>query len=170
MQNEKGMQNEESSYKDQSFGSEDLDLAQFDDDFAQAEVDDREFEPIPDGKYQVNVERVELTRAKTSGNPMLKWTLRVLGPQFRERVLWRNNVMATPENIKWLKTDLHTCGLDLKKLSELPNNLDSLLDVKLEVTKRTRNENGNVYFNRRIVLEEGGNEYDKAAKNALAAF
>jgi len=30
----------------------------------------------PDGKYQVNVEKAELTEAHTSGNPMLKWTLR----------------------------------------------------------------------------------------------
>jgi len=164
------MQNEDYGHNDQTLGSEDLDLAQFDDDFAQAEVEDREFEPIPDGKYQVNVERVELTRAQTSGNPMLKWTLRVIAPQFRGRLLWRNNVIATRENIKWLKTDLHTCGLDLEKLSELPNNLDKLLNVKVEVTKRTRGENENVYFNRRIVLEDGGGEYDTAAKDALQPF
>jgi len=101
-------------------------------------VEERDFEPIPDGKYQVNLERVELTRAQTSGNPMLKWTLRVIAPRFRGRLLWRNNVMATRENIKRLKTDLHTCGLDLEKL----------IGVKLEVTKRTRGENENVYFNR----------------------
>jgi hypothetical protein len=164
------MQNEDYGHNDQPFGSEYLDLAKFDDDFAQAEVEDREFEPIPDGKYQVNVERVELTRAQTSGNPMLKWTLRVIAPRFQGRLLWRNNVMATRENIKWLKTDLHTCGLDLDKLSELPNNLDKLLNVKIEVTKRTRGENENVYFNRRIVLEDGGDEYDTAAKDALAPF
>jgi hypothetical protein len=164
------MQNEDYGHNDQPFGSEDLDLAQFDEDFAQAEVEDREFEPIPDGKYQVNVERVELTRAQTSGNPMLKWTLRVIAPRFQGRLLWRNNVMATRENIKWLKTDLHTCGLDLDKLSELPNNLDKLLNVKIEVTKRTRGENENVYFNRHIVLEDGGDEYDTAAKDALAPF
>jgi len=164
------MQNEDYGHNDQTLGSEDLDLAQFDDDFAQAEVEDREFEPIPDGKYQVNIERVELTRAQTSGNPMLKWTLRVIAPQFRGRLLWRNNVIATRENIKWLKTDLHTCGLDLEKLSELPNNLDKLLNVKIEVTKRTRGENENVYFNRRIVLEDSGDNYDTAAKDALQPF
>jgi len=164
------MQNEDYGHNDQALGSEDLDLAQFDDDFAQAEVEDREFEPIPDGKYQVNVERVELTRAQTSGNPMLKWTLRVIAPQFRGRLLWRNNVIATRENIKWLKTDLHTCGLDLEKLSALPNNLDKLLNVKIEVTKRTRGENENVDFTRRIVLEDGGDDYDTAAKDALQPF
>ena len=151
-------------------GGEDIDLTQFDEDFAEAEVEERDFEPIPDGKYQVNVERVELTRAQTSGNPMLKWTLRIIAPRFRGRLLWRNNVMATRENIKWLKTDLHTCGLSLEKISDLPANLEKLINIKLEVTKRTRGENENVYLNKRIVLEDGGDEYDTAAKDALAPF
>jgi len=133
----------------------DVDLTQFDAAFADAPVEEKEFEPVPDGKYQVNVEKVEITTAKTSGNPMLKWTLRILAPRFRGRLLWRNNVMATRENIKWLKNDLHVCGLDLQKLSDLPANLERLLDVKLEVTKRTKGESENVYFNHRIVLDEG---------------
>ena len=162
------MENE--NYGNYDYGQDDIDLTQFDDDFAEAEVEERDFEPIPDGKYQVNVERVELTRAQTSGNPMLKWTLRIIAPRFRGRLLWRNNVMATRENIKWLKTDLHTCGLDLEKLSDLPANLEKLIGVKLEVTKRTRGENENVYFNRRIVLEDGGDDYDAAAKDALVPF
>ena len=111
---------------------------------------------IPDGKYQVNVERVELTRAQTSGIPMLKWTLRILAPTHKGRLLWRNNVIATRENIRWLKADLYTCGLDLENISDLPGHLEKLIGVKLEVTKRTRGENENIYFNRRIVLEDGG--------------
>jgi len=84
-------------YENQS--SSNLDLAQFDDAFETAEVEEREFEAVPDGKYQVNVDRVELTRAQTSGNPMLKWTLRILAPTHKGRLLWRNNVMASNENI-----------------------------------------------------------------------
>ena len=105
-------------------------------------------------KYQVNVDRVELTRAQTSGNPMLKWTLRILAPTHKGRLLWRNNVMASNENIKWLKQDLYTCGLQLQKLSDLPGHLEQLLNIKLEVTKRTRGENENIYFNRRIVMAD----------------
>ena len=138
------MENE--NYGNYDYGQDDIDLTQFDEDFAEAEVEERDFEPIPDGKYQVNVERVELTRAQTSGNPMLKWTLRIIAPRFRGRLLWRNNVMATRENIKWLKTDLHTCGLSLEKISDLPANLEKLINIKLEVTKRTRGENENVYL------------------------
>ena len=162
------MENE--NYGNYDYGQDDIDLTQFDDDFAEAEVEERDFEPIPDGKYQVNVERVELTRAQTSGNPMLKWTLLIIAPRFRGRLLWRNNVMATRENIKWLKTDLHTCGLSLEKISDLPANLEKLINIKLEITKRTRGENENVYLNKRIVLEDGGDEYDTAAKDALTPF
>ncbi len=144
-------------------GMSDLDLAQFDDDFAEAPVEEREFEEIPDGKYQVNVEKVELTRAQSSGNPMLKWTLKILGPRFAGRLLWRNSVMASKENLKWLKTDLHTCGLDIEKLSDLPARLGDLLDVKLEVTKRTKGESENIYFNRRIVVEDLAPEDDSLA-------
>jgi len=144
-------------------GMTDLDLAQFDNDFAEAPVEEREFEDIPDGKYQVNVDKVELTRAQSSGNPMLKWTLKILGPRFAGRLLWRNSVMASKENLKWLKTDLHTCGLEIEKLSELPARLGDLLDVKLEVTKRTKGESENIYFNRRIVVEDLAPEDDSLA-------
>jgi hypothetical protein len=127
---------------------------QFDDEYAETKVEERTHDEIPDGKYQVNVEKVEVVRAKTSGNPMLKWTLRILGPTSRGRLLWRNNVLASRENLKWLKSDLHVCGLDLAKVSDLNDRVHELLDVKLEVTKRTKGENENVYFNRRIVLDD----------------
>jgi hypothetical protein len=134
---------------------EKIDLAQFDEDFAEAEIKEREFEPVPDGKYQVNVKRVELTRSKTSDTPMLKWSLEVIAPSCQGRILFRNNMIGSAENIKWLKTDLNTCGLELEKLSELPAHLEELLDINLEITKRTRGENENIYFNRRLILADG---------------
>jgi hypothetical protein len=131
-----------------------MDLAQFDDDFVSADVEEKDFEAVPDGKYQVKVDRVELTRSETSGNPMLKWALKILGPTHKSRLLWRNNVIASKDNVKWLKQDLYTCGLQMDKLSDLPGKLETLLDVGLEVTKRTKNEFENIYFNRRIVLSD----------------
>jgi len=131
-----------------------MDLAQFDDDFVTADVEEKDFEAVPDGKYQVKVDRVELTRSETSGNPMLKWALKILGPTHKGRLLWRNNVIASKDNVKWLKQDLYTCGLQIDKLSDLPGKLATLLDGGLEVTKRTKNEFENIYFNRRIVLSD----------------
>ena len=60
-----------------------VDLSRFDNDFADAPVEEKEFDSVPDGKYQVNVDKVEITTAKTTGNPMLKWTLKILAPRFR---------------------------------------------------------------------------------------
>jgi hypothetical protein len=131
-----------------------MDLAQFDDDFVSVDVEEKDFEAVPDGKYQVKVDRVELTRSETSGNPMLKWALKILGPTHKGRLLWRNNVIASKDNVKWLEQDLYTCGLQMDKLSDLPGKLETLLDVGLEVTKRTYNKFENIYFIRRIVLSD----------------
>ncbi len=143
---------------------ENIDLAQFDEEFAGADIQEREFESVSDGTYQTLVKKVELTRSKTSEKPMLKWTLEILAPKQKGRLIFRNNMIETPENIKWLKTDLHTCGLELKKLSDLPANLEKLLDVKLEVTKRTRGEYENVFFNRRIAMEGGGRPANRTSR------
>ena len=132
-----------------------IDLSQFDTDFRNEQPDDRsDLDPVPDGKYQVNVEKVELTEAQSSGNPMLKWTLRIIAPRHINRLMWRNSVF-TANTLKFVKTDLHICGLDLEKLSDLPRNLSKLLDVKLEVTKKTKGDNENIYFNSRITMEPG---------------
>lgn len=129
-----------------------FDLSQYDDDFASAEVEDRAFDCIPDGKYQVYIEKVELAKTKKTDVPMLKWTLRILAPQGAGRLLWRNNVIGSKENVKWLKADLQAAGLKLDKLSDLPMSLDKLIGVTLEVTKRTKGDNENIYINRRITI------------------
>ena len=150
-------------------GKQSIDLAQFDDDFqTEATAERGDFESVPDGKYQVAVEKVELTQSST-GNPMLKWTLRILAPRFANRFLWRNSVF-THNTLKYVKTDLHLCGLDLDKLSELPKHLDKLLDVKLEVTKKTKGDNENIYFNRRIETAASINRYQREAGDALVPF
>lgn len=150
-------------------GKQSIDLAQFDDDFQNEATEERgDFESVPDGKYQVAVEKVELAQSST-GNPMLKWTLRILAPRFINRFLWRNSVF-TQNTLKYVKTDLHLCGLDLERLSELPKHLDKLLDVKLEVTKKTKGDNENIYFNRRIETAGGANRYQREAGDALVPF
>ncbi len=128
-----------------------FDLSIYDDEFENATIEDRTFEPVPDGKYQVTVERAELTASKTSNKPMLKWTLRIIAPNHVGRLLWRNNMIASPDNIRWLKTDLNTCGINIRKLSELPDHLEDLLDTKLEVTVKNQGDNNqNIYLNRLI--------------------
>ncbi len=136
-----------SDYKDTPVTE--ADLAEFDEAYEQADVQDDAFEPVPDGRYQVVVDRIELVRT-SNGDPMLKWCLRVLGPTHAGRLLWRYNVLSSDENRRWLKKDLLRCGVQLTRLSELPANLERLLDLRLDVNKKTKGDFESVYIDRRI--------------------
>ncbi|HOY63496.1 MAG TPA: DUF669 domain-containing protein [bacterium] len=156
----------EENYEGEEGAVDKFDLARWNDEYAAAPVEPREYDNIPDGKYQVVVDRVELTKSLSSGNTMLKWKLKVLGPKHEGAVLWRNNVIATKGNVHWLKGDLHACGLELETFEDLPANLERLLDVRLEVTKKTRGENENIYINRRLVSDATGDNIDQELQKA----
>jgi hypothetical protein len=131
-----------------------IDLSSFDSDYEAAPSENPDREDVPDGKYQVRIERAELIRAHTSGNPMLKWTLRILAPDHVGRFLWKNSLIASAENVKYLKIDLTTCGLRLAKLSDLQANLGQLINIVLEVTKRSKGESASIFFNRKIEIAD----------------
>jgi hypothetical protein len=126
-----------------------VDLSSFDADFSAA-PEEQSSESVPDGKYQARIEGLEIVRAKTSGNPMLKWKLRIVGPTHIGRVLWRNTVLSVPENMKWVKKDLLTVGLRLAKFSDLPQHVHEVLGAIVEISKQSKNERENIFLNRRV--------------------
>jgi len=127
-----------------------FDLEQFDEEFSGTQCDiDSGDDELPPGKYQMTTERVELQRS-TKGNSMLVWRMRVLGPRDAGRKHWHRNMIMTKDNIKWLKHDLLVAGLDLGKLSDLPNRLGELCDVVLEVQLKKKGDMTNTFFNRRV--------------------
>lgn len=143
------------SFFDNSSNGPAFDLATLDSDYDKSKAPESNRDPIPDGKYQVNVEKAELTRSKSTGNPMLKMTLKILAPSHVGRLLWHNNMFTTSDSLGWLKKDLLTCGMVLEKLSDLERRLHEIVDIKLEVYKKTNGEIENVYLNKRIYLNEG---------------
>ena len=127
-----------------------IDLSQFDDDYRK-QVGQTGAKPqtLPDGRYEVIVENVELTESKTSGQPMLKWTFRVTAPAaFVNRMLWKYKTISQ-KTMPFITEDLSTCGLQLDAFSDLPNRLGELLDVPLVVSKKTDGQWENVYLNKR---------------------
>lgn len=130
---------------------QDIDLAQWDEVYSEHDVtESKDFDSLPDGRYQVEVASVELTVSKAAGNPMLAWELTVLGPRHIGRKIWRNNMMISADNIKWLKQDLWRCGLKLTKLSDLKARLEELLDIRLDVSLKTKRKIQNVFFDKLI--------------------
>jgi hypothetical protein len=104
---------------------------------------------LPDGKYRVAVERLELTTAKTSGQPMLKWWLRVAGGQFDGRLLFKNRVISDA-TLEWVRKEMLVCELELRPFSSLPERLGELHGAALAISKVTKNGYENIYINRRL--------------------
>jgi len=131
-------------------------------------------EEVPDGNYQVQVEKLEIVKAKTSGNTMLTWQLRIIAPTCIGRRLFKNHVF-TPNTLRFVKQDLGLCGFDHSKFRELPNHLTEFLDLQLEVAKRTNQQRPaegkkagyNLYFNRLIGRGTPGGGSNE---NRLTAF
>ncbi len=130
-----------------------VDLSSFDDEFATAQSP--EYDEVPDGKYHARIESVRLETSQ-KGDPMIKFDLEVLSGSHAGRHIFKNSVI-TQASLPYVKGDLRTLGLELSKFSELSGRLDELLDVTLEITKRTRGDYTNVYFNRRIRLASTSN-------------
>ena len=49
---------------------------------------------IPDGRYEVVVAEVSLTTSQSSGNPMIRWVLRITSSAFRDRILRKYSVIT----------------------------------------------------------------------------
>ena len=135
-----------SDYQEHETDNQSVDLTSYDDDFATAEAP--AYDDVPDDKYQARIESVKLESSQ-KGDPMIKFDLEVLSGSQAGRHIFKNSVI-TQASIPYVKGDLKTLGLELSKFSELSGRLEELLDVALEVTKRTRGDYTNVYFNRRI--------------------
>ncbi len=140
-----------------------FDLEQYDKEFASAEPDmGSDAVDLPDGKYQMIVERVEQQRS-SKDNDMLVWRMRVTGPRYAGAKHWHRNMLMSRKNIEWLKHDLVVAGLELEKLSDLPNRIDELTDVMLEVQLKTKGDMQNSFINKRV---RGGEGAQKASDGA----
>lgn len=99
---------------------------------------------IPDGKYTATIDTVSLTRANT-GNAVIVWKLRVTGPQYAGRMLWKRRVI-TEKTIPYIKEELEICGLTLSQFSDLPREMGSMSGKEVDVNKRSKDGRYDVYF------------------------
>ena len=102
---------------------------------------------IPDGFYDARVEDVTLNRVQSSGNPMVIWRLRILGPQQQGRAISKVRII-TQKTVGFLKDDLAKLGLQMSSLKELTGRLDEMVDRQVGIMKRTQPDGRwtDVYF------------------------
>lgn len=118
-----------------------VDLRQYDYEFGRAQthppVERTRHEEVPDGYYQARVEDVTLSRTANTGNPMLVWRLRILGPTSQGRCVTKSRVI-TKKTLAFVKEDLHRLGLDLTRLSEVQTHMKEMIDREVGIFKRTQ--------------------------------
>lgn len=123
-------------------------------------------EPIPDGTYQVRIERFELTRTKKTNVPMINWVFEVLGPTCEGRKLFDHQVIHGKDadekrrRLSFVKQRLHVLGCVPEKLGDLADeNFRALLiDRCVELTVKTKesgdNVQQNIYFRKALELSD----------------
>lgn len=126
-----------------------MDLSRFNPSFSSQKTFVSTFRDVPDGRYCVQVTDLELGMAST-GNPVLKYGLRVATGELTGRMIWKRRVI-TVNTIRFTKRELLTCGLLLDRFSHLGRRLGELQGIGLEVSKVTKGDKSDVYFNRRVV-------------------
>ena len=126
-----------------------MDLSRFNPSFSSQTTIVSTFREVPDGRYSVQIIDLELGLAST-GNPVLKYGLRVATGELTGRMIWKRRVI-TVNTIRFTKRELLTCGLLLDRFSHLGHRLGELQGIGLEVGKVTKGDKSDVYFNRRVV-------------------
>lgn len=127
-----------------------IDLSEYESEFQRAPSQpsrDSFKDDIPDGFYDARVEDVTLNRVQSSGNPMVIWRLRILGPQHKGRAISKVRII-TQKTVGFLKDDLRKLGLEIGSLKELSGRMDEMVDREIGIMKRTQADRRwtDVYF------------------------
>lgn len=109
-----------------------VDLAGLQKDVKDAQDNNKEFEKVPHGEYEVKVDKMEL-KASKKGDPMVSIWFTILEGKYKKSKLFLNQVITqgfqihiVNELLKSMKTDLNIEFVDYKQYAEL------LLDVAEE--------------------------------------
>lgn len=132
------------------FSSAPIDLSAFEESYARASTARAEAPAatVPDGVYDARIEEARLTRTPRTGNPMVVWRLRILGPTHHGATLTKNRII-TEKTLAFLKEDLELIGIELDRLSDLEVHLERSVDRELRIVKKTGNTGWNdIYFAR----------------------
>jgi hypothetical protein len=121
-----------------------VDLTHFDDAYRKVDAGSL---LVPDGTYAAEIESAELGSAKSSGNPLLKYRVRVLTSEHSGKVLFKNRAI-TDKTLGYVKEELETLGLELGKFSDLDEHLPRLSGKQVEIVVKSNGADTNIYFQR----------------------
>ena len=109
-----------------------IDLAGLQEDVKKAQEDNKEFEKVPHGEYEVKVDKMEL-KATKKGDPMVSIWFTILEGKYKNSKLFLNQVITQGFQIHIMNTFLKSMGTDLNiEFIDYKQYADLLLDVAEE--------------------------------------
>ena len=136
-------------------------LAEFDEAWKNADIESKEFETLPDGKYQAIIDECRFEQSKGSGRWQLAWVLKVVAPgQHKNRKIFAYHGLNNDVGIAIMKRSVYACGVTVESLRDLPGQIPYLIDRVVEVTLKSNKKEGkdyqNMYINKLLSMGEAG--------------
>jgi hypothetical protein len=159
-----------------------IDLDDLEDAFLESEAPSTE--EVPEGTYQATIHKVGLGTTST-GLRKFSWQFKIVSGEHTGRLVFKNNILETKDGSRegklqqlgFLKGDLGRVGVSLESLKDLPNIMQDLLDLGVEIKKqksKNLDQNGNpqfnVYINRRITVDPSVIAGSSAVNDSLCPF
>lgn len=95
---------------------EEFDSAVLVEDVANVKNNNVERKEIPQGRYEVAITKLELTKSKTSGQPMLTCWFKIVHGEFENQMIFMHQVINT-NNVNARGIQLHKCNEFLRSIS-----------------------------------------------------
>ena len=112
--------------------NESTDLKGLQDDIKDAQDNNREFEKVPHGEYEVKIDKMEL-KASKKGDPMVSIWFTILEGKYKKSKLFLNQVITQGFQIHIVNELLKSMGTDLAiEFIDYKQYADLLLDVAEE--------------------------------------
>ena len=109
-----------------------VDLKGLQEDVKKAQEDNKEFEKVPHGEYEVKVDKMEL-KATKKGDPMVSIWFTILEGKYKNSKLFLNQVITQGFQIHIMNTFLKSMGTDLNiEFVDYKQYANLLLDVAEE--------------------------------------
>ena len=106
-----------------------VDLAGLQQDIKDAQDNNKEFEAVPHGEYEVKLDKLEL-KATKKGDPMVSAWFTILEGQYKKQKLFMNQVVTQGFQIHIVNEFLRSMGTDLNiEFVDYTQYADLLLDV-----------------------------------------
>ena len=112
-----------------------VDLKGLQEDVKKAQEDNKEFEKVPYGEYEVKLDKLEL-KATKKGDPMVSAWFTILEGKYKKSKLFLNQVITQGFQIHIMNTFLKSMGTDLVvEFVDYKQYADLLLDIAEECDK-----------------------------------